>query len=154
MKNTQSTVKHTNLFGPALSGIKKALQSTAVLAKIIIPVTFALVALDKLGWLIQLANLFGPFLRVLGLPGEAALPLFLGFFINIYAALGAIAVLSLSAREITVISLMILTCHSLLMESPVLNFTGLRPLTSIGLRMAGAFLFGFLLNLAYLVLGG
>ncbi|MDW7650190.1 MAG: nucleoside recognition domain-containing protein [Bacillota bacterium] len=139
---------------PVVTGTRKALQSTVVLAKIIIPVTFVLVALDTLGWLEQVAGLFAPMLKIFGLPGKAALPIFLGFFINIYAAIGAIAVLALSAREITVIAVMILTCHSLLMESPVLKFTGLSPLTSIVLRITGAFAIGFLLNLAYLVLGG
>ena len=139
---------------PALEGTRKALKTTLLLAKIIIPVTFALVALEQLGLLVSVASVFGPMLKVFGLPGEAALPLLLGFFVNIYAAIGAIAVLTLSPREITVIAVMILTCHSLLMESPVLNFTGLRPVTSIFLRMGGGLIFGFLLNLAYLVLGG
>lgn len=142
------------LFLPALEGTHKALKTTLLLAKIIIPVTFALVALEQLGFLVSVASVFGPMLQVFGLPGEAALPLLLGFFVNIYAAIGAIAVLTLSPREITVIAVIILTCHSLLMESPVLNFTGLRPVTSVILRMGGGLIFGFLLNLAYLVLGG
>ena len=142
------------LFLPALEGTRKALKTTLLLTKIIIPVTFALVALEQLGFLVNVASVFGPMLKVFGLPGEAALPLLLGFFVNIYAAIGAIAVLTLSPREITVIAVIILTCHSLLMESPVLNFTGLRPVTSVILRMGGGLIFGFLLNLAYLVLGG
>lgn len=137
-----------------MKGALKALKTTLLLAKIIVPVTLILVTLEKLGWLANLASVFGPMLKIFGLPGEAALPLLLGFFVNIYAAMGAIAVLTLSAREITVIAVMILTCHSLLMESPILNFTGLRPVTSVFLRMGGGLLFGFLLNLAFLVLGG
>ena len=154
MENQASQHKSQNNLQPLWKGTVKALQTLLILAKIVIPVTFILVALEQLGWIVQIASVFGPFLNLFGLSGEAALPLFLGFFINIYAALGAIAVLTLSAREITVIALMILTCHSLLMESPVLKFTGLPPLTSVLLRFGGAFFFGFLLNLAYLVFGG
>lgn len=144
----------SNCLLPAWKGTVKALRTALILAKIIIPVTFVLVTLDMMGWLVTVAGLFGPMLKIFGLPGEAALPLLLGFFVNIYASLGAIAVLSLSPREITVTALMILTCHSLLMESPILKFTGLRPVSSVFLRMAGAFLFGFLLNLVYLAVGG
>lgn len=139
---------------PAWRGTCKGLQTMLILVKIIVPVTFVLVALDKMGWLVSVAALFAPFLKLFGLPGEAALPLLLGFFVNIYAAMGAIAVLTLSAREITVIALMILTCHSLLMESPVLKFTGLPSIASSLLRMGAAFFFGFLLNLVYLAAGG
>lgn len=143
-----------NCLAPAWQGTIKALHTTVILAKIVIPVTFILVALNRLGWLTKVAALFEPFLGVFGLSGEAALPLLLGFFVNIYAAMGAIAVLSLSAREITVIAVMILTCHSLLMEAPVLKFTGLAPVTSILIRLSGALFFGFLVNIAYLLLGG
>ena len=139
---------------PAWKGVCKGLQTMLILGKIIVPVTFVLVALNKMGWLLGVAALFAPLLKIFGLPGEAALPLLLGFFVNIYAAMGAIAVLSLSPREITVIALMILTCHSLLMESPVLKFTGLPSITSSLLRMGAAFFFGFLLNLVYIAFGG
>ncbi|MBS4029908.1 MAG: nucleoside recognition protein [Clostridiales bacterium] len=149
-----SPPSNNNILAPAWKGTLKALRTALLLAKIIIPVTFVLVTLDKLGWLVAVAALFGPMLKIFGLPGEAALPLLLGFFVNIYASLGAIAVLSLSAREITITALMILTCHSLLMESPILKFTGLRPVSSVLLRMGGAFFFGFLLNLVYLAIGG
>jgi hypothetical protein len=139
---------------PALQGTKKALQSAVILAKIIVPVTFIIVALERLNWLESIAALFTPFLKLLGLSGEAALPLILGFFVNIYAAIGAIAVLSLSPREITVIAIMILTCHSLLLETPVLKFTGLPAYTSMLLRISSAFIFGFFINLVYLFFGG
>jgi Fe2+ transport system protein B len=139
---------------PAWAGTRKALQTTLLLAKIIVPVTFVLVALERLGWLVKVAGIFEPFLQLFRLPGEAALPLLLGFFVNIYAAMGAIAVLHLSPREITVIALMILTCHSLLMEAPVLKFTGLPSLTSIFLRVCSAFMVGFLVNYIYIFFGG
>jgi Fe2+ transport system protein B len=139
---------------PAWVGTQKALKTTVILAKIILPVTFILVALDKLGWLVTVASIFAPLLGHLGLSGEAGLPLILGFFVNIYAAMGAIAVLQLSPREITVIAMMILTCHSLLMEAPVLKFTGLPGLASTLLRLVSAFAIGFLVNLAYIAFGG
>lgn len=158
-ENRREGVKlHNNaappLLEPALRGIRKGLQTAWLMVKIIVPVTFVLVLLEKLGWLVRVADFFSPLLKSFGLPGEAALPLILGFFVNIYAAIGAITVLTLSPREITVIALMILTCHALLLESPLLKFTGLPAFTSVTMRIALAFVFGFLANLFLLALGG
>ncbi len=139
---------------PAVNGARKGLQTTFRMSKIIFPVTFVLILLEKTGWLPAVAGVFRPFLGVVGLPGEAALPLFLGFISNIYAAMGAIAVLSLSPREITLIALIILTCHSLMMEGPVLKIAGLSPLVSVPLRLLSGLFFALLLNLIYLGLGG
>lgn len=138
---------------PARLGLRKTLSTTIVMAKIIIPVTILVVTLEKLELLIGMAHFFSPFLKVFGLPGEASLPLFLGFFVSIYAALGAIVVLELSPREITVLAMMILTSHSLLMEAPVLGFTGLSPARSILLRIGAGLFFGFILNSLYLLVG-
>lgn len=140
-------------FEPVRLGIRKTISTTILMAKIIIPVTVLVVALEKLELLKVLAHYFSPFLKVFGLPGEASLPLLLGFFINIYAAMGAIVVMDLSSREITVLAIMILTSHSLLMEAPVLGFTGLSPVRSILLRLGAGFLFGYVLNILYLLVG-
>ena len=139
---------------PAKIGFKKTLSLTALMAKIIFPVTLAVTVLEETGLLHSVSKFFHPALGVFGLPGEAALPLLLGFLINIYAAMGAIAVLSLSGQEVTVIALIILTSHSLLMEAPVLSFTGLGPLKSIPMRIGLGLLFGFLLNIFYNLFGG
>ncbi len=138
----------------ARNGALKALNTTVLLAKIVIPVTLIVVTLEQLGLMIPLARWFSPMVRYWGLPGEAALALLLGFFVNIYAAIGVAAVLPLSTREITVMAIMILTSHSLAMEGPVLKFTGLSPLLSTLIRIAAALLFGLIINLIYGWLGG
>jgi hypothetical protein len=139
---------------PARTGLTKTIRITLLLTKIIVPVTAVIVALEKLGRLEQLAYLFNPFCRVFGLPGEAALPIVLGSCMNIYASLGAIAALNLSSREVTVIALVILTCHSLFMETPILCFAGLSPWRSVAIRLSGALFLGFVVNLVYKLWGG
>lgn len=138
---------------PARQGLRKAVQTTLLMAKIIIPVTFVIVALNKIGLIGQLADLLAPLLKVFGLPGEAALPLFLGFFVNIYAAIGAISVLSLTGWQITIIAVMILTCHSLLMETPVLKLSGLHPGAAVLVRFGSALVLGLVLHLLYQLAG-
>jgi hypothetical protein len=138
---------------PAKKGLIKGCHTVLLLMKIVIPVTFILVAFEQLEWLHLIADFFNPYLKILNLPGEAAIALLLGFFINIYAAIGALTVLSLSSREITVIALMILTCHSLPMESSVLKLTGIPYTKSIGLRVGAAIVFGIVLNFIYQLMG-
>ncbi|MEW5783792.1 MAG: nucleoside recognition protein [Bacillota bacterium] len=135
-------------------GIVKGLKTTWMLIKIIVPVTLVVVTLDQLNLLMPLATRFAPLMAPLHLPGEASLALLLGFFINIYAAIGVITVLPLTAREITVLAVMILTSHSLMMEGPILRFTGLSPVINTLLRIATALLFGLIVNLAYTIFGG
>jgi len=139
---------------PARDGALKAVQATLIMAKVIIPVTIAIVALDKLSLMGSVERVFGPLVHFLGLPGEAALVIMLGFFVGVYAAIGAIIALPLSAREITVLAVIILTSHSLPMEGAVLKFTGLSPLHSIATRVAVAVLFGFFVNILYGWWGG
>ncbi len=139
---------------PARAGVKKTLELTLLMARIIIPVTITVVALEKLELLVPLAGFFSPTLQFLGLPGEAALVLLLGYLVNIYAALGALGALTLSPRELTVIAVMILTSHSLLMESPVLSYTGLAPWKSIPLRIGLGVALGMAVNGLFVLWGG
>ena len=57
-------------------------------------------------------------MQLVGLPGEAALPLVLGYFLNIYAAIGAMLPLRMSIK-ITIMSVMLLLAHNLPMEAAV-----------------------------------
>ncbi|MEO0079898.1 MAG: hypothetical protein ABIK44_04390 [candidate division WOR-3 bacterium] len=65
------------------------------------------------------ANFMAPYMRFFRLPGEAAMALILGNFINIYASLGVIIALRLPRPQLTVLSLMLLISHSQLLESAV-----------------------------------
>lgn len=138
---------------PVKTGFLKGCRTLYLLAKVMVPVVFVLVALEKLALLHYVARFFEPFLGVLGLPGEASVAVLLGFFINIYAAVGAISVLSLSPSQITVLAFVILTSHSLLMESSVLKLTGLSYFKSLFLRILAALFFGALLNQLFILLG-
>lgn len=65
------------------------------------------------------ARLMAPFMRFFRLPGEAAMALILGNFINIYASLGAITALKITGAQLTVLSLMVLISHSQILETAV-----------------------------------
>ncbi|MEO0067710.1 MAG: nucleoside recognition domain-containing protein [candidate division WOR-3 bacterium] len=65
------------------------------------------------------ARFMAPFMRFFRLPGEAAMALILGNFINIYASLGAITALKITGAQLTVLSLMVLISHSQILETAV-----------------------------------
>jgi len=138
---------------PFKTGFLRGCRTLFLLAKVMVPVIFVLVALEKLALLHYVAQFFEPFLGILGLPGEASVAVLLGFFINIYAAVGAISVLALSPAQITVLAFVILTSHSLLMESSVLKLTGLPYFKTMFLRILAALVFGALLNQLFVLVG-
>lgn len=65
------------------------------------------------------AEFTAPFMKYFRLPGEAAMALILGNFINLYAGLGAVTALRLSGPQLTVLSLMLLLSHSQILETAV-----------------------------------
>ncbi len=65
------------------------------------------------------ADFTAPAMKYFGLPGEAAIAVILGNFINLYAGLGAITALGLPRPQLTVLSLMLLLSHSQLLETAV-----------------------------------
>ena len=102
-----------------LRGTKNGLAITWELARVIIPVFFCVTILKYTPILPWISDLMVPIMKMVGLPGEAALPLVLGYFLTIYAAIGALLPLGLSVQEITILSVMLLLAHSLPMEAAV-----------------------------------
>lgn len=140
---------------PLIRGFQKSLRLLWLLVKIIVPVSCLVALLDHYGIIDQIATIFTPVMRLFGLPGEAAISLLLGFLVNIYAAMGAIAAISLTPQQITVLAVIIGICHELPVETIVCRYTGLRIPVSIALRLTTAVAAGITLNLIYsAVLGG
>ncbi|HOB11965.1 MAG TPA: nucleoside recognition domain-containing protein [Syntrophomonadaceae bacterium] len=130
-----------------LRGTKNGLLITWELARVVIPVFFCVTILKYTPVLPWISQHMVPIMKLLGLPGEAALPLVLGYFLNIYAAIGAMLPLGPSVREITIISVMLLLAHSLPMEAAVAKQTGVPVAGLILLRITLSFISGYLFNL-------
>ena len=86
---------------------------------IIVPVYTLIAILKYLDILRHVAEWFRPAMKFFGLPGDAALALVLGNFLNLYASIGVIASLKLTGGQMTVLSLMLLLSHSQILESAV-----------------------------------
>ena len=132
-----------------INGLRNGIDTIWELAKVVIPVTLVITVLKETGWLGLLADRLGPFMSLLGLPGEAALALVVGYFLNIYSAIAVILVLDLTVKQITVISIMIGICHNLFVESAVTSKMGVKPLPLALLRVVVSVLAGIGVNWAF-----
>lgn len=128
-------------------GFKSGISITWELAKIVIPVYFTVTFLKYTPFLPWLSDIMSPVMHMVGLPGETALVLVFGLFLNIYAAIGAILPLALGIKEITILSAMILIAHSLPMETAISKKTGVKVLPLLALRIILAFGMGLFFNL-------
>ncbi|WP_053955587.1 nucleoside recognition domain-containing protein [Inediibacterium massiliense] len=102
-------------------GIKKGIETTWMLGKIIIPVYLFITILKYTPVLEYIAQIFSPLMKLFNLPGEAAIVLVLGNCLNIYAAIGAIKAIDLTPMEVTTLAVMLSFCHSLFMETAVVK---------------------------------
>ncbi|MGQ9678041.1 MAG: nucleoside recognition domain-containing protein [bacterium] len=99
----------------AWHGVRAFLKLFLIVAPVYTLVTY----LKYTSLLASFAQFMAPLMRFFRLPGEAAMALILGNFINIYAALGAITALKISGQQLTVLSLMLLISHSQILETAV-----------------------------------
>ena len=127
-------------------GIKSGLDTLLILAKIIIPVNIFVSILKYVGMVNILAEFFKPLMKIFGLPGEAAIVLAFGNIVNIYAAIGAITTITLTAKQVTIIAIMLSFSHSLFIETAVSKRIGVSSLLIVGIRMILAVLSGIFVN--------
>jgi len=116
-------------------GLKAGVGTFWQLSRFMIPAYGIALVLEELGVIDVLARAAAPVMSVLGLPGEAAVPLVVGYVLNIYAAVGSMQALDLSSRQITVLAIAILIGHNLLVEGAVLHKAGMNGFAFGALRV-------------------
>ena len=132
-------------------GLFVGLKTTWTFGKIIFPVTLLVSVLKHTPVLPWIIDLIAPFMKWFGLSGDAAIPLVIGNFLNLYAAIGAILTLDLSVKEVFIIALMLSFSHkqNLLIESSVVIKVGVKLWVSLVVRIGLALLAGFVVNLVW-----
>jgi hypothetical protein len=128
-------------------GVKAGLQTFWELARVMIPAYGATLVLERLGVIEWLARAARPLMSLLGLPGDAAVPLVVGYVLNIYAAVGSMQALDLSPRQITVLAIAILIGHNLLVEGAVLHKAGMNGFAFGALRVVAGLVAAAVANL-------
>lgn len=131
------------------NGLLAGLKTTWTLGKIIFPVTLIVAILQYTPVLPWVIDLISPLMKLLGLPGDAAIPLVLGNFLNLYAAIGAILTLDFSVKEVFILAVMLSFSHNLLIESGVAMKAGVKLWVVLVTRLGLAFISGAVINLVW-----
>lgn len=130
-----------------INGFKKGILTLWNLSKIVVPVYFLVTFLSYTGILNTISDLCEPVMNIVGLPGEASLPLVLGNFINLYAGLGAMASMALTSKQATILAIMLSFSHALFLESAVVKKVGVSIGFAVFIRVVLALLSGIIFNL-------
>lgn len=129
-----------------MRGAAKGLRTSWDLIKVIAPAYLVVTAISHTPLLDWGTRLFTPLMGLFGLRGEAAVVLVLGNLTGIYAALGAIASLSFSPKEVTIMAVMLSFSHSLPVETAVTKRLGVSYWGVLTYRLGLAAAAGIVLN--------
>ncbi len=130
-------------------GLAAGLQTTWTLSKVIFPITLLVVILQYtpvLPWIIQLIE---PFMGLLGLRGEAAIPLVLGNALNLYAGIAGILSLELTVKEVFILATMLSFSHNIFIETSVALRVGVKLWVVLVVRFGLAILSAVVINLVW-----
>ena len=128
-------------------GFYKGLSTTWILSKVVVPIYVAVSLLSFTPLLKQISDFCSPFMKYMGLPGEASLALVVGNVLNIYGALGVMSSLPLNSKEINIMALMLLLSHSIIVESAVAGKCGINPWLMGLSRILLAIIAGIIVNI-------
>ncbi|WP_453993853.1 nucleoside recognition domain-containing protein [Bacillus nitroreducens] len=136
-----------------LETIKKGaivgLKTTWTLGKVIFPVTLIVTLLQHTPLLDWVINWISPIMGWFGLSGDAAIPLVLGNFLNLYAGIGAILTLDLTVKEVFILAVMLSFSHNLIIESTVAAKVGIKIWVIVLVRLGLAFVSAIVINLVW-----
>lgn len=128
-------------------GFHNGIKVTWELTQVVVPVYVLVTILKYTPVLPWISEHMEPVMHLVGLPGEASVPLVLGYLVNIYAAIGAMTPLDLTGKQITIIAAMLLLAHSLPMETAINKKTGVHVTALIMLRIMVGFVLAVGLNI-------
>jgi len=135
--------------GIAYRGLKQGLHVTWTLGKVILPITLIVTFLQHTPILPWIIKLLSPVMGLLGLSGEAAVPLVLGNALNLYAGIAAIVSFDFSVKEVFILAVMLSFSHNLFIESTVASKVGVSWWLISGIRLALALLAAICINLLW-----
>ncbi|MFD1173726.1 nucleoside recognition domain-containing protein [Oceanobacillus picturae] len=135
--------------GIVYRGFQQGMTTTWTLGKVIFPITLLITILQftpVLPWIIEMLT---PVMGLLGLSGEAAVPLVLGNSLNLYAGIAAIVSFDFTVKEVFILAVMLSFSHNLFIESAVASKVGVSWWLIVGIRVGLALLGGLLINLLW-----
>jgi hypothetical protein len=134
------------LIASGKAGLISGLSVFYQLSLIIIPVYIVTAILKSTPAFDFISSLFSPFMKYFGLPGETAVALVTGTFVNLYAAAAILAGLDLTMRQMTIIALILSISHSQIMETAIVGKMKAMPVVVTTARVLVAACGGIFLN--------
>lgn len=116
-------------------GLRKGWAGALWMYKILIPVSFLTFLLEAGHILDHLDGLLAPAMGLLHLPAKAAMPIAAGMLTGIYGGIAAMAVLTFTVKETTLIAIFLLISHALVQESAIQGKSGLHPFKATVFRL-------------------
>jgi hypothetical protein len=135
------------LLGSIKKGLLVGLKTTWTLGKVIFPVTLIVALLQYTPVLPWVIDGISPLMQLFGLSGDAAIPLVMGSFLNLYAAIGAILTLEFTVKEVFILAVMLSFSHNLIVESTVAMKVGVKLWLVLVTRLGLAFTSAVVINL-------
>lgn len=135
--------------GIAYRGLQQGLNVTWTLGKVIFPITLIVTILQYTPVLPWIIKQLSPIMGLLGLSGEAAVPLVLGNALNLYAGIAAIISFEFSVKEVFIMAMMLSFSHNLFIESAVASRVGVSWWLISGIRIGLALIAGVVINLLW-----
>ena len=130
-------------------GLKQGLSLAWTLGKIVFPITIAVTILQYTPILPWFINFVAPLMQLIGLPGEAAMPLVLGNALNLYAGIGAIVSFEFTVKEVFIMAMMLSFSHNLFIESALASRVGVSWWLISSIRVALALISAIVINLVW-----
>ena len=134
-------------------GTVKGLKVMWELVIIVVPIYMTVSILKDLGVLEIMSRYAHPLMAPFGLPQEASIVMVMGYFLNIYAAVGAASAIHMTWQQLTTIGLMLCVAHSLPLEGMVVKKVGIKLWVSLATRLGVSFVLGGIMRLVFLWIG-
>ncbi|MFB4167864.1 nucleoside recognition domain-containing protein [Virgibacillus sp. JSM 102003] len=130
-------------------GMQQGFRVTWTLGKVIFPITLIVTILQHTPVLPWIIDQISPIMGLLGLSGEAAVPLVLGNSLNLYAGIAAIVSFDFTIKEVFILAVMLSFSHNLFIESTVASRVGVSWWLISGIRMSLALISAITINLLW-----
>jgi spore maturation protein SpmB len=128
------------------TGSRKGWGSFVWICKILIPTSFLIILIQWSGLLYQAVPLLNPLMRLINLPGEAALPIISGVLIGPYTTIPIVTIIPFSLEQITLIAIFTMIAHSLIIEGIIQHKSGINAAKITLIRLASAMLTVFIVS--------
>ncbi|WP_419959528.1 nucleoside recognition domain-containing protein [Psychrobacillus sp. BM2] len=135
--------------GTLKNGLFAGLKTTWTLSKVIFPITLIVVILQYTPVLPWIIDMISPFMGLLGLRGEAAIPLVLGNALNLYAGIAGILSLDLTVKEVFILATMLSFSHNIFIETGVALRVGVKLWIVLVVRFGLAIMSAIIINLVW-----